>query len=114
MTIRGISIFISGIAGTWTEGMTMRRVPIVPGRMIVGSLLFSGVRLTVRELWSRRIVSDISPSSFLLMARTMSPDESTFSPSTAVIMSPAFNPALAAGLFSLTEVISKPPSLAPK
>ena len=107
-------MFISGTAGIATEGITTRRVPIVPGRIRFASGFFSGVSVTVRVLRSRTIVSDTSPVSFLLKPRLISPGEETFSPSIAVMTSPAFNPAFAAGLLSLTEVISTPPSFTPK
>ena len=55
-----------------------------------------------------------SRSHMMLVLNLEAHFEVTFSPSTAVITSPAFRPALAAGLFSVTEVISTPPSFAPK
>ena len=98
--ISGISILMSG--DTRIDGVTMRRLPVLPGRIIVGSDCFSGVRLIVRVLRSRITVKDTSPSCFLLITRDRSPGELTFSPSIAVMTSPAFRPALAAGLFSFT------------
>ena len=92
----------------------IRRFPKVPGLKRSWLGFFSGVTVTVRVFLSRTMVRDTSPASFFPSTRVMSPGDVTFSPSIAVITSPAFNPAFAAGLLSLTEVINTPPSFTPK
>ena len=103
-------MLIAGIAGISIRGIAIVRVSAAPPAPAAG---FSGVKVIVLMLRSRTIVSVTEPSCFLLIAREMSPGESTFSPSTAVITSPAFNPAFAAALFSVTDV-TRMPSATPK